>query len=291
MAFAFMKELLVEAKKNRYAIGQFNINGLQWTKAILLAAEEEQSPVIAAASERMIDYLGGYRTVVSFVDSLINELNINVPVVLHLDHGRNVQSCFQAIDAGFSSVMIDGSHLSIEENIAMTKEVSDYAVKFGVSVEAEVGTVGGTEDGVIGGVSYANVDECERLVTEANIDALAAALGSVHGRYHGEPKLGFKEMEQISKVTDIPLVLHGASGIPSHDLERAIQLGHAKVNINTECMIAWSDQLRKQLIKQPDAFEPATLLTPAIHAVQEAVQQKLKEFGSTHKANLVRPKF
>ncbi|MFB4212709.1 class II fructose-1,6-bisphosphate aldolase [Shouchella sp. JSM 1781072] len=284
MAFASMKELLVEAKQNQYAIGQFNINGLQWTKAILLAAEAEQSPVIAAASERMIEYLGGYRTVVSVVHSLREELNIKVPIVLHLDHGREVESCFQAIDAGFSSVMIDGSHLSITENIAMTKKVSEYAKKYGVSVEAEVGTVGGTEDGITGGVSYANVNECKRLVTEANIDALAAALGSVHGRYHGEPKLGFKEMGEISKLTDIPLVLHGASGISYHDIQRAIQLGHAKININTECMIAWSDQVRKQCIEQPDAFEPATLLASGIEAVQRTVQQKMKEFGSSRKA-------
>lgn len=284
MAFASMKEMLVEAKQHQYAVGQFNINGLQWTKAILLAAEAEKSPVIAAASERMVDYLGGYKTVVQFVHSLMEELQIQVPVVLHLDHGRSVESCLKAIDAGFSSVMIDGSHFSIEENIAMTKTVTDYARKHNVSVEAEVGTVGGTEDGVTGGVSYADVIECKRLVEEANIDALAAALGSVHGRYQGEPKLGFKEMEEISKMTDLPLVLHGASGIPEHHLERAIQLGHAKININTECMIAWSDLAREMFTKHPDAFEPAVLLTPAIEAVQETIQQKMKQFGSSNKA-------
>ncbi|MEC1751879.1 class II fructose-1,6-bisphosphate aldolase [Bacillus mojavensis] len=284
MAFVSMKELLEDAKRDQYAIGQFNINGLQWTKAILQAAEEEQSPVIAAASDRLIDYLGGFKTVAAMVNALIEELSITVPVVLHLDHGSSVERCKQAIDAGFSSVMIDGSHSLINENIAMTKEVANYARLHGVSVEAEVGTVGGMEDGLVGGVKYADLHECERLVKETNIDALAAALGSVHGKYQGEPKLGFKEMEEISKTTNIPLVLHGASGIPADQIARTIQLGHAKININTECMMAWTEETRVMFQENQDLYEPRAYMTPGIEAVKETVKSKMKEFGSAGKA-------
>ncbi|MEC1290335.1 class II fructose-1,6-bisphosphate aldolase [Bacillus mojavensis] len=284
MAFVSMKELLEDAKREQYAIGQFNINGLQWTKAILQAAEEEQSPVIAAASDRLIDYLGGFKTVAAMVNVLIEELSITVPVVLHLDHGSSVERCKQAIDAGFSSVMIDGSHSPIDQNIAMTKEVADYAKLQGVSVEAEVGTVGGMEDGLVGGVKYADLHECQRLVEETNIDALAAALGSVHGKYQGEPKLGFKEMEEIAKTTNIPLVLHGASGIPADQIARTIQLGHAKININTECMMAWTEKTRVMFQENQDLYEPRAYMTPGIEAVKETVKSKMKEFGSAGKA-------
>ncbi|MCO4852503.1 class II fructose-1,6-bisphosphate aldolase [Bacillus vallismortis] len=284
MAFVSMKELLEDAKREHYAIGQFNINGLQWTKAILQAAEEEQSPVIAAASDRLIDYLGGFTTVAAMVNALMEELSITVPVVLHLDHGSSVERCKQAIDAGFSSVMIDGSHSPIGQNITMTKEVVDYAKLYGVSVEAEVGTVGGMEDGLVGGVKYADLHECQRLVEETNIDALAAALGSVHGKYQGEPKLGFKEMEEIAKTTNIPLVLHGASGIPANQIARTIQLGHAKININTECMVAWAEKTRHMFEENPDLYEPRAYMTPGIDAVKETVKSKMREFGSAGKA-------
>ncbi|KJJ43227.1 6-phospho-5-dehydro-2-deoxy-D-gluconate aldolase [Bacillus subtilis] len=284
MAFVSMKELLEDAKREQYAVGQFNINGLQWTKAILQAAEEEQSPVIAAASDRLIDYLGGFKTVAAMVNALMEELSITVPVVLHLDHGSSAERCKQAIDAGFSSVMIDGSHSPIDQNIAMTKEVADYAKLHGVSVEAEVGTVGGMEDGLVGGVKYADLHECQRLVEETNIDALAAALGSVHGKYQGEPKLGFKEMEEIAKTTNIPLVLHGASGIPADQITRTIQLGHAKININTECMVAWAEKTRVMFEENPDLYEPRAYMTPGIDAVKETVISKMREFGSAGKA-------
>ncbi|KKB74011.1 MULTISPECIES: class II fructose-1,6-bisphosphate aldolase [Bacillus] len=284
MAFVSMKELLTEAKEQHYAIGQFNINGLQWTKAILQAAEEERSPVIAAASDRLIDYLGGFKTVAAMVGALVEELSITVPVVLHLDHGSSAERCRQAIDAGFSSVMIDGSHFPIDENIAMTKEVVSYARLYGVSVEAEVGTVGGMEDGLIGGVKYADLHECIRLVKETDIDALAAALGSVHGKYQGEPKLGFKEMEEISEATDVPLVLHGASGIPADQIARAIRLGHAKININTECMVAWTEKTRTMFKENLDLYEPRAYMTPGIGAVKETVKNKMREFGSAGKA-------
>ncbi|RPK03322.1 5-keto-2-deoxy-D-gluconate-6 phosphate aldolase [Bacillus subtilis] len=284
MAFVSMKELLEDAKREQYAVGQFNINGLQWTKAILQAAEEEQSPVITAASDRLIDYLGGFKTVAAMVNALMEELSITVPVVLHLDHGSSAERCKQAIDAGFSSVMIDGSHSPIDQNIAMTKEVADYAKLHGVSVEAEVGTVGGMEDGLVGGVKYADLHECQRLVEETNIDALAAALGSVHGKYQGEPKLGFKEMEEIAKTTNIPLVLHGASGIPADQITRTIQLGHAKININTECMVAWAEKTRVMFEENPDLYEPRAYMTPGIDAVKETVISKMREFGSAGKA-------
>ncbi|WP_276732558.1 class II fructose-1,6-bisphosphate aldolase [Bacillus sp. (in: firmicutes)] len=284
MAFVSMKELLEDAKREQYAVGQFNINGLQWTKAILQAAEEEQSPVIAAASDRLIDYLGGFKTVAAMVNALMEEFSITVPVVLHLDHGSSAERCKQAIDAGFSSVMIDGSHSPIDQNIAMTKEVADYAKLHGVSVEAEVGTVGGMEDGLVGGVKYADLHECRRLVEETNIDALAAALGSVHGKYQGEPKLGFKEMEEIAKTTNIPLVLHGASGIPADQIARTIQLGHAKININTECMVAWAEKTRVMFEENPDLYEPRAYMTPGIDAVKETVISKMREFGSAGKA-------
>ncbi|WP_197196740.1 class II fructose-1,6-bisphosphate aldolase [Bacillus sonorensis] len=288
MAFVSMKELLREAKNQHYAIGQFNINGLQWTKAILQAAEEERSPVIAAASDRLIDYLGGFKTVSAMVSALVEEMSITVPVVLHLDHGSSPERCKQAIDAGFSSVMIDGSHDPIDENIAMTKEVLSYARRYNVSVEAEVGTVGGMEDGLIGGVKYADLEECKRLVKETDIDALAAALGSVHGKYQGEPKLGFKEMEEISAATDVPLVLHGASGIPADQIARAIKLGHAKININTECMVAWTEETRSMFKENLDLYEPRAYMTPGISAVKETVKSKMREFGSSGKAAAAR---
>ncbi|MFT3655261.1 6-phospho-5-dehydro-2-deoxy-D-gluconate aldolase [Bacillus sp. B01(2024)] len=276
MAFVTMKHLLAEAKREQYAVGQFNINGLQWTKAILQAAQKEQSPVIAAASDRLVDYLGGFKTIAAMVSALMEEMAITVPVVLHLDHGSSAERCRQAIDAGFSSVMIDGSHQPIDENIAMTKEVTDYAAKHGVSVEAEVGTVGG--------IRYADITECERIVKETSIDALAAALGSVHGKYQGEPNLGFKEMEAISRMTDIPLVLHGASGIPQDQIQKAITLGHAKININTECMVAWTDETRRMFQKTSDLYEPRGYMIPGIEAVEETVRSKMRAFGSAGKA-------
>ncbi|MFS0785169.1 class II fructose-1,6-bisphosphate aldolase [Shouchella sp. 1P09AA] len=284
MAIIPMTDLLLEAKKNQYAIGQFNINGLQWTKAILHGAQEKQAPVILAASDRLVDYLGGFKTISGMVASLMEYEEITVPVVLHLDHGSSVERCIEAIDAGFSSVMIDGSHQPIQENVDMTKKVVQYAHQKGVSVEGEVGTVGGMEDGLVGGVTYADVAECKRLVEETGLDALAAALGSVHGRYQGEPKLGFKEMEQIVKITGIPLVLHGASGIPNNQLQRAIRLGHAKININTECMIAWTEASRNVFQQDYQNYEPRLLMQEGLLAVKEAVKAKIEEFGSTSKS-------
>ncbi|GGJ25726.1 class II fructose-1,6-bisphosphate aldolase [Paenibacillus hunanensis] len=284
MTLVSMKEMLQQAREHQYAVGQFNVNGLSWVHAILDAAQAEQAPVIVAASDRLIDFLGGYRTIATLVRVLVEEKGITVPVALHLDHGKSVDSCLRAIDAGFTSVMFDGSHGPIDQNIKQTRQVVEYAAPHGISVEAEVGTVGGIEDGLIGGIQYADLHECVRIVEETGIDALAAALGSVHGKYIGEPKLGFTEMEAISQAIGIPLVLHGASGIPLHQLTRAIELGHAKVNINTESVTAWSLQLRQTLADHPDTTEPRTILTPARQAIEDSVRAKIREFRSSGKA-------
>ncbi len=281
-----MKEMLIEAKKEGYAIGQFNINSFQWAEAILQAAEEEQAPVIVAASDRLVDYLGGFKIIASMVKGVVEEMSITVPVALHLDHGMSIERCKQAIDAGFTSVMIDGSHHPIEENIAMTSQVVEYARPHLVSVEAEVGTVGGNEDGLIGGINYADPSDCLRLVKETGVDALAAALGSVHGPYKGEPKLGFDEMKEISGLTNVPLVLHGGSGIPDYQIQRAIELGHAKINVNTECLQSWSRAVREVLTNDSEVYDPRAILTPGKEAVTNTVKAKIREFGSSQKAGL-----
>jgi 6-phospho-5-dehydro-2-deoxy-D-gluconate aldolase len=279
-----MKDLLRKAKEGNYAVGQYNINNLEFAQAFLQAAEEEQAPIILAASDRLVDYLGGFKTIAAMVRSLVEEMSITVPVVLHLDHGMSVERCQKAIDAGFTSVMIDGSHHSIDENIAMTKQVVDYARPRGVSVEAEVGTVGGMEDGLVGGIKYADPNECLRIVKEAGIDALAAALGSVHGPYQGEPQLGFDEMKQISELTNVPLVLHGGSGIPDYQIQKAIELGHAKINVNTENIQAWAQAVREVLAADEKVYEPRAIITPAREAIVAAVKGKIREFKTSHKA-------
>lgn len=273
-----LTDILPQAQRNGYAVGHFNLNGQLWIESILKAAQKENSPVILATSDRMVDYLGGFKTISELVDNLIDFYQIDIPVVLHLDHGRTVERCFEAVDAGYSSVMFDGSHEPIDKNISKTKAVVDYAHSKGVSVEAEIGTVGGNEDGLIGGIHYADLDESIRLVEETQIDALAAALGSVHGPYQGKPKLGFKEMKEISEAVKIPLVLHGASGIPLPQLKRAIQLGHAKINVNTELNFAWRDSLKQSLKEFPTAYEPQILQNASQQALEQKVRQKINEF-------------
>lgn len=285
MAFVTLKDILPKATAEHYAVGQFNINGTQWIEAILVAAQQNHSPIILAASDRIIDFLGGFDFIVLAVNNAIQRLQITIPVVLHLDHGRTTERCLAAIDAGFSSVMFDGSHETIEENCRLTKIVTDYANKHNVSVEAEVGTVGGNEDGLISGIQYATTADCLRLVTETGVDALAAALGSVHGEYVGEPQLGFQEMAEIAAVCQIPLVLHGASGIPEKELKKAIQLGHAKININTEVNQAWFHSLKTSLEATPNNHEPRLLLEPATKAIGATVTEKLHLFGSIDKVS------
>jgi 6-phospho-5-dehydro-2-deoxy-D-gluconate aldolase len=279
-----MKEMLMEAKNGKYAIGQFNLNSFQWAEAILEAAEEEKSPIIVASSDRIVDYLGGFRTIATMVNRIMEEKNISVPVALHLDHGMSVERCIEAMDAGYTSVMIDGSQYPIEENISLTKQVVEYARPLQVSVEAEVGTVGGNEDGLIGGINYANPQECLRIVNETGIDALAAALGSVHGPYQGEPKLGFKEMKETSQLTNIPLVLHGGSGIPLHQIQNAIEYGHAKINVNTECLQAWVKTVREILDGDRYIYNVPKILTDGKEAVKKTVKGKIREFNSNNKA-------
>ena len=285
MALVNMVGMLTKAKEGKYAVGQFNINNLEWTKTILLTAQEQNSPVILGVSEGAAKYMGGFQTVVGMVKGLIADLNITVDVAIHLDHGQSFENCKKALDAGFTSVMIDGSHHPIDENIKMTKEVVDYAHAIGASVEAEVGTVGGNEDGVIGGIKYADLNECVRLVKEAGVDALAPALGSVHGPYQGEPVLGFAEMEAIGNATNMPLVLHGGTGIPDEKIQKAIACGTCKINVNTECQLAFNKILREFLSDEKNAkvYDPRKLLGPATKGIAAAVTEKMNVFGSVNK--------
>lgn len=285
MPLVNMCNMLNNAKKGKYAVGQFNINNLEWTKTILETAEKNQSPVILGVSEGAAKYMGGFDTVVGMVKGLMKFLNITVEVAIHLDHGSSFASCKAALDAGFTSVMIDGSHHPIEENIKMTKEVVEYAHAKGASVEAEVGTVGGNEDGVIGGIKYADLNECVRLVKEAGVDALAPALGSVHGPYQGEPVLGFFEMEAIGKATNMPLVLHGGTGIPDDKIQKAIACGTCKINVNTECQLAFNKLLREFLADEKNAnvYDPRKLIGPATKGIAAAVNEKMNVFGSVNK--------
>lgn len=284
MPLVSMKEMLDTAKENGYAVGQFNINNLEYIQAILQAAEEEKSPVILGVSEGAGKYMGGFNVVVAMVKAVMESYKTTVPVAIHLDHGSSFEKCAQAIHAGFTSVMIDASHSPIEENIAVTSKVVELAHIHGVSVEAEVGTVGGEEDGVIGGIQYADLEECKRLVQEANIDCLAPALGSVHGPYQGEPNLGFKEMEEISNEVKVPLVLHGGTGIPTKDIQKAISLGTAKINVNTENQMAQTAAVRKVLEEKPELYDPRKYLGPGTEAIKETVKGKMREFGSSNKA-------
>ncbi|MFD1362453.1 class II fructose-1,6-bisphosphate aldolase [Lentibacillus salinarum] len=284
LVFVSMKDMLEDAKKGKYAIGQFNMNNFQWVEAALRAAEEEKSPVIIASTDKLVDYLGGFELIAPTVGKMVEVMDITVPVAMHLDHGLSIEDCKKAIDAGYSSVMFDGSKYPIEKNIELTKEVVDYAHAHGVTVEAEVGSVGGNEDGVIGNVKYADPDECLQLVREAGIDALAAALGSVHGPYQGEPKLGFDEMKTISELTDVPLVLHGGSGIPEDQIQKSIRLGHAKINVNTESNQAWTQVVREILANDPKLFNPKAILEPGMAAITNVVKEKMQLFGSSDKA-------
>lgn len=285
MALVSMKEMMIKGKEEGYAIGQFNLNNLEFTQAILQAAQEENSPVICGVSEGAARYMGGFTTVVNMVKGLIHDYKITVPVAIHLDHGSSFEKCKEAIDAGFTSVMIDASHHPFEENIEITKQVVDYAHKHNVSVEAELGTVGGQEDDIIAdGVIYADPQECKQLVEATGIDCLAPALGSVHGPYKGEPNLGFKEMEEISQLCDVPLVLHGGTGIPLKDIQRSVSLGTSKINVNTESQIASAKAVREVLDNDKVVYDPRKYMGPAREAIKNTVIGKMREFGSSGKA-------
>ncbi|MBT2700850.1 fructose-bisphosphate aldolase [Bacillus sp. ISL-40] len=285
MALVSMKEMLNKALAEGYAIGQFNMNNLEWTQAILAAAEEEKSPVILGVSEGAARYMGGFKVVTAMVEALMEEMSVTVPVAIHLDHGSSFEKCKAAIDAGFTSVMIDASHQPFEENVEITKRVVEYARKRGVSVEAELGTVGGQEDDVIAdGVIYADPKECEELVKRSGVDCLAPALGSVHGPYKGEPNLGFTEMEQICHAIGLPLVLHGGTGIPTNQIQKSITLGTAKINVNTENQISFTRVVREVLSADSDVYDPRKFLGPGREAIKETVIGKIRAFGSSNKA-------
>ncbi|PIC85152.1 fructose-1,6-bisphosphate aldolase, class II [Sporosarcina sp. P20a] len=285
MPLVSMKEMMIQGKEQGYAIGQFNLNNLEYTQAILQAAEEEKSPVILGVSEGAARYMGGFKTVVMMVKGLMEDFGTTVPVAIHLDHGSSFEKCKEAIEAGFTSVMIDASSKPLEENIEITKKVVDFAKQHNVSVEAELGVVGGQEDDIIAdGVIYADPAECRELVEKTGIDCLAPALGSVHGPYKGEPNLGFEEMEEISKQGDIPLVLHGGTGIPTKDIKRAISLGTSKINVNTENQIQGTKAVREILNEDSEVYDPRKFLGPMREAIKATVIDKMREFGSSKQA-------
>ena len=279
-----MTDMLNKARDGQYAVGQFNINNLEWTQAVLTAAQENNSPIILGVSEGATKYMGGAEVVSAMVNALMESMDITVPVALHLDHGTSYESCKNVMDAGYTSVMIDGSHSPIDDNIALTKRVVEYASIKGASVEAEVGTVGGEEDGIVGGVQYADLAECIRMVKEADIDALAAALGSVHGTYDGEPQLGFEEMAAISDATNAPLVLHGGSGIPEHQVKMAIERGHAKINVNTELQQQWTAAVRENLNSNANVYDPRKVIKPGFDAIVKTTKETMDMFGSSNQA-------
>ena len=283
------KEMLNKAKAGHYAVGQFNINNLEWTKSILLAAEETRSPVILGVSEGAGKYMTGYKTVVGMVNGMLEELNISVPVALHLDHG-SYEGCYKCIEAGFSSIMFDGSHYPIEENIEKTKELVKVAIGKGMSVEAEVGSIGGEEDGVIGRGECADPEEC-KAVADLGVTMLAAGIGNIHGKYpENWEGLSFETLDAIQQLTgDMPLVLHGGTGIPDDMIKKAISLGVAKINVNTECQLAFADATRKYIEAGKDlegkGFDPRKLLAPGAEAIKDMVITKIKLFGSEGKAD------
>ncbi|MDD4154619.1 MAG: class II fructose-1,6-bisphosphate aldolase [Bacilli bacterium] len=285
MALVSMKEMLLKALNEKYAVGQFNINNVEWTAAVLEEAQELKAPVILGVSEGAAKYMGGFNTIVGMVKGYIKDRNITVPVAIHLDHGSSAENCFKAIDAGFTSVMIDASHHPFEENIAITKSVVDYAHARGVSVEAELGRVGGQEEDIIAETMYAVPSECLKMVQETGIDCLAPALGSVHGPYKGEPKLGFKEMLEIRDLlVNIPLVLHGGSGIPDFQLKMAIERGTCKINVNTECQQEWTKIVREVIANDSKVYDPRKIIGPGMKGIRKVVRAKYEVFGCIGKA-------
>ena len=282
------KEMLEKAKAGHYAVGQFNINNLEWTKSILSVAQEMNSPVILGVSEGAGKYMTGYKTVVGMVKGMIEEMNITVPVALHLDHG-SYEGCLKCIEAGFSSVMFDGSHYPIEENVAKTTELVAAAHAAGLSIEAEVGSIGGEEDGVVGAGECADPNEC-KAIADLGVDFLAAGIGNIHGKYpENWQGLSFETLDAIQQLTgDLPLVLHGGTGIPVDMIQKAISLGVAKINVNTECQLAFAAATRKYVEEGKDlqgkGFDPRKVLAPGFEAIKATVKEKMEIFGSINKA-------
>ncbi len=288
MALVNAKEMLTKAKAGHYAVGQFNINNLEWTKAILLTAEELKSPVILGVSEGAGKYMCGYKTVVGMVTAMIEELGITVPVALHLDHG-SYEGAKKCIEAGFSSIMFDGSHYPIEENLAKTKELVGICNDLGLSIEAEVGSIGGEEDGVVGMGECADPEEC-KMIADLGVTMLAAGIGNIHGVYpENWPGLSFETLDKIQEKTgEMPLVLHGGTGIPDDMIKKAISLGVSKINVNTECQLVFAEATRKYIEegkdKQGKGFDPRKLLAPGTEAIKAKVKEKMEIFGSVGKA-------
>ncbi len=288
MALVSVKDMLEKALKGKYAVGQFNINNLEWTKAILQTAEELHSPVILGVSEGAGKYMTGFKTVADMVKAMLEEMKITVPVALHLDHGT-YEGCYKCIEAGFSSIMFDGSHFPIEENIAKTKELVAVCKKKGMSLEAEVGSIGGEEDGVVGAGECADPDECKKIA-DLGVTILAAGIGNIHGKYPANWEgLRFDVLEKIkAKTGDMPLVLHGGTGIPTDMIKKAISLGVAKINVNTECQLAFQAATRKYVEEGKDlvgkGFDPRKLLAPGVEAIKATVKEKMEIFGSIGKA-------
>ena len=282
------KEMLEKARDGKYAVGHFNINNLEWTKAILQTAEELRSPVILGVSEGAGKYMTGFKTVVGMVNGMLEEMKITVPVALHLDHGT-YEGCLKCIDAGFSSIMFDGSHYPIEENVEKTKELIRICREKGMSLEAEVGAIGGEEDGVIGMGECADPNEC-KMIADLGVDMLAAGIGNIHGKYPANWKgLSFETLAAVKeKVGDMPLVLHGGTGIPADMIKKAIDLGVAKINVNTECQLSFADATRKYVEAGKDlegkGFDPRKLLAPGAEAIKATVKEKMELFGSVGKA-------
>ena len=282
------KEMLDKAKAGHYAVGHFNINNLEWTKSILAVAQELNSPVILGVSEGAGKYMTGYKTVAAMVKAMIEEMGITVPVALHLDHG-SYEGCKKCIEAGFSSIMFDGSHLPIEENIEKTKELVKLAHENGMSIEAEVGSIGGEEDGVIGAGEFADPEECKKIA-DLGVDLLAAGIGNIHGKYPANwPGLNFDVLAKVQEKTGtLPLVLHGGTGIPADMIKKAITLGVSKINVNTECQLAFADATRKYIEAGKDlegkGFDPRKLLAPGAEAIKDTVREKIELFGSANKA-------
>ena len=282
------KEMLTKAKEGHYAVGQFNINNLEWTKAILLTAQELNSPVILGVSEGAGKYMCGYKTVVGMVNGMLDELKITVPVALHLDHG-SYEGALKCIEAGFSSVMFDGSHYPIAENIEKTKELVRITGEKGISLEAEVGAIGGEEDGVVGMGECADPNEC-KMIADLGVTMLAAGIGNIHGKYpENWPGLSFETLAAVQEKTGkMPLVLHGGTGIPADMIKKAISLGVSKINVNTECQLAFSAATRKYIEAGKDlegkGFDPRKLLAPGFEAIKATVKEKMELFGSVNKA-------
>ena len=282
------KEMLNKAREGKYAVGQFNINNLEWTKAILLTAQENNSPVILGVSEGAGKYMCGYKTIVGMVNGMLEELNITVPVALHLDHG-SYEGCYKAMEAGFSSIMFDGSHYPIAENIEKTTELVKEAAAKGLSLEAEVGSIGGEEDGVVGAGEVADPKECKQIA-DLNVTMLAAGIGNIHGKYpENWAGLDFEALAKINEaVGNMPLVLHGGTGIPDDMIAKAISLGVAKINVNTECQLVFAEATRKYIEAGKDlegkGFDPRKLLAPGFEAIKAKVKEKMELFGSVNRA-------